>query len=416
VSTFADLAPQALAPSPGNRIHTPQAIEEMAASIRQVGILQSLLVVPHNSSTTGNDTAGPDPSPADGPQEAPQYRIVVGHRRHAAALLLGLESVPCLIAEAQDEAAQLIQMLTENLHRHDLSVQEEADGYAQLALLNLDPDQIAARLAFGSDRVNAGLALTRLPRQARTDVGRRIHDRQLNLDQVLALEEFADDEQALTQLLSAAGSEWEFRHQLTQQRAQKTKREQVEALTADLTLHQARVVPCPRDWGTGPYTLATDLLDHDGLPLDPQKARSRPGFRVWIDQNTNPVTPIVFCLNPDDWDYHRATPTQPDHDIDTADPAGQRQAEPTDDTYTTRAEQVRAEQVQAAQAADRERDARMRAEEAALAERRRAREERLQAFEQASTVRHDFLAAHYGTARAAKKALPEALRHALDRE
>jgi ParB family chromosome partitioning protein len=374
----------------------------MAASIQQVGIIQSLLVVP----LTGNETQESSrPEAVDGENQQ-QYRIIVGHRRHAAALLLELASVPCLVAEAGDEASHLFTMLTENLHRQDLSIQEEADAYAQLALLDISEDEIATRMAFPVERVSAGLALTRLPKRVRDEAAELIQQHGIDLEQVLALEEFADDDEALQRLmLHADGKQmWSFKHILGQERDKRAKREAVEALTAELVLARVRVVPSPRDWHTGPYVKAEDLLDRDGNPLDPDVVKARPGFKAWINQNGDPAA-VIFCTHPEDWGYtHRDSVDQDTDDSDADDEAS---------ASSTGAEVDRAER---AVEARRLRDERLGVAEAERAERQRQREHRMNAFTTATQVRYDFLVSHFASAKAAKKALPEALRHVLKHE
>ena len=78
-------------------------LDELAANIGEVGILQPLLVRPKGDN----------------------YEIVCGQRRFKAAVLAGLDKVPCIIKEMDDEQAYLAQ-LTENIQRYDLSDYEKA--------------------------------------------------------------------------------------------------------------------------------------------------------------------------------------------------------------------------------------------------------------------------------------------------
>ena len=79
-------------------------LNELAESIGELGILEPILVRPKGD---GN------------------YEIVCGQRRFKAAVLAGLDKVPCIIREMSDEEAYLAQ-LTENIQRHDLSDYEKA--------------------------------------------------------------------------------------------------------------------------------------------------------------------------------------------------------------------------------------------------------------------------------------------------
>ncbi|MBQ7288847.1 MAG: ParB/RepB/Spo0J family partition protein [Clostridia bacterium] len=88
----------------------PQALEELADSIREHGLLQPLLVRPLASG---------------------RYQIVAGERRWRASRMAELDSVPVIIREMDDnETMQLA--LIENLQREDLNPIEEAEGYRVL--------------------------------------------------------------------------------------------------------------------------------------------------------------------------------------------------------------------------------------------------------------------------------------------
>jgi len=91
-----------------------QALNELAASIREQGLMQPLLVRP-----VGN-LQGPD-----------QYELIAGERRWRAAQIAGLKEVPALIREVPDKAA-LAMALIENIQREDLNPIEEAAGLGRL--------------------------------------------------------------------------------------------------------------------------------------------------------------------------------------------------------------------------------------------------------------------------------------------
>jgi ParB family transcriptional regulator, chromosome partitioning protein len=106
-----ELPLSAIAPNP-NQPRTQieqEAIEELADSIKKVGLLQAILVRPHG----------------DG------YQIIAGERRWRAAKAAGLEMVAVRIMQS-DEASSLELALIENLQRQDLNSMEEARGYRRL--------------------------------------------------------------------------------------------------------------------------------------------------------------------------------------------------------------------------------------------------------------------------------------------
>ncbi|MCT7956560.1 ParB/RepB/Spo0J family partition protein [Laspinema palackyanum] len=95
------------------------AMEELAASIKEHGILQPLLVRP----IAGN-----------------QYELVAGERRYKAAQTLGLTLVPVTVREMTDTEV-LQYALVENLQREDLNPVEETEGILQLLEMRLQKDR-----------------------------------------------------------------------------------------------------------------------------------------------------------------------------------------------------------------------------------------------------------------------------------
>jgi ParB family transcriptional regulator, chromosome partitioning protein len=110
-------------------------IDELAASIREHGVLQPLLVSALSAT----------------PGERPRYRLIAGERRLQAATLVGLVRIPAVVREASDQ--QLVELaLIENIQRADLNVLEEAAAYQQLiGDFGLTQEDVAARV--GKSRV-----------------------------------------------------------------------------------------------------------------------------------------------------------------------------------------------------------------------------------------------------------------------
>lgn len=107
-------------PHPNNPRKDIGDVTELADSIKQNGIMQNLTVVPWFSAATGE--------PADDNSMDGYYRALIGHRRLAAAKKLGLEKVPCVIAENLSLKDQVAIMLAENMQRADLTEYEQAEG------------------------------------------------------------------------------------------------------------------------------------------------------------------------------------------------------------------------------------------------------------------------------------------------
>jgi len=119
----------------------PQAIEELAASIRETGVIQPILVVP----------------------EEDHYRIIVGERRWRAAQKAGERKIPVLVRNISHEK-QLEVSLVENLHREDLNPLEIALSCQRLVQeLNLTQEQVADKVGKDRTSVTNYLRLLNLP-------------------------------------------------------------------------------------------------------------------------------------------------------------------------------------------------------------------------------------------------------------
>jgi ParB family chromosome partitioning protein len=111
------------------------ALYELAESIKAQGIMQPILVrrleqqdgLRRMRQLRGDDTL--DESQANG--DRPVYEIIAGERRFRAAKLAGLESVPVLVREVDNEAAAAMALI-ENMQREDLNPLEEAQGLQRL--------------------------------------------------------------------------------------------------------------------------------------------------------------------------------------------------------------------------------------------------------------------------------------------
>jgi len=133
----------ALAPNP----HQPRQIldeaelEHLAASIREHGILQPLVVRPSGEG----------------------YEIVAGERRFRAALVAGLDEVPAVVRDVPDE--QMLELaLVENLQRQDLDAIEKAESFkAYLASTGRSQSAAAERLGLDRSTVSNMIRLLELP-------------------------------------------------------------------------------------------------------------------------------------------------------------------------------------------------------------------------------------------------------------
>ena len=116
-------------------------LEELAASIREHGVLQPLTV----RMRSGN------------------YELIAGERRLRASRMIGLEEVPCIMLNVNMEQSSII-ALVENLQRKDLDVIEEAEGIAQLIrLYGMSQEEAAKRLGKSQSAIANKLRILRLP-------------------------------------------------------------------------------------------------------------------------------------------------------------------------------------------------------------------------------------------------------------
>lgn len=124
---------------------TPEALQELADSIRAQGVIQPLVV-----RSKGGD-----------------FELIAGERRWRASQLAGLTEVPIVVREA-DDAAVLEMMLVENLQRENLNPIEEAQGYQQLiAQFDLNQEQAAVKVGRNRATVANALRLLKLPEEVR---------------------------------------------------------------------------------------------------------------------------------------------------------------------------------------------------------------------------------------------------------
>lgn len=126
-------------------------LDELAASVREHGIVQPILVRTIAESTLGQDLGGA------------RYEIIAGERRWRAAQRAGMHEVPIVIREVEDRQALEIAII-ENVQRTDLGPIEEATGYQQL-IDEYDYSQAELAQVIGKSRSHVAntLRLLKLP-------------------------------------------------------------------------------------------------------------------------------------------------------------------------------------------------------------------------------------------------------------
>jgi ParB family transcriptional regulator, chromosome partitioning protein len=118
------------------------AMDELVHSIREVGLLQPIVVRPEGSG---------------------KYELIMGERRWRAAQAAGLARIPAIVRETDDER-MLLDALLENLHRSQLNPLEEAAAYDQLLKdFSCTHEELADRIGRSRPQVSNTLRLLKLP-------------------------------------------------------------------------------------------------------------------------------------------------------------------------------------------------------------------------------------------------------------
>jgi len=172
---YLEVPPNSVRPNPQQprKIFDDAAHTELVHSIRQIGLLQPIVV---RRTPAGQDA---------------EFEIVAGERRWRACVDAGLSAVPVIVRETSDDAL-LQESLLENLHRANLNPLEEGAAYSQL-LHDFDCTQevLAQRLGRSRSQVANSIRLLRLP----TAVQRRVAAGVLSAGHARALLGLSDADQ-----------------------------------------------------------------------------------------------------------------------------------------------------------------------------------------------------------------------------
>ena len=139
-----DIAVGSIEPNPLQpRVHfDEETLAELAESIREIGVLQPVLVRPLGAGS---------------------FQLIAGERRWRAATRAGLAVIPAIVRDT-DDLGSVEQALIENLHRQDLTPLEEAAAYQQLIEdFTLTHEQVATRVGKSRSAVSNTLRLMSLP-------------------------------------------------------------------------------------------------------------------------------------------------------------------------------------------------------------------------------------------------------------
>jgi ParB family chromosome partitioning protein len=142
---FSQLDINLIKPNPWQprKVFKEENLEELAASIREHGVLQPLVVVPMPDGT---------------------YQLIVGERRLRASKKVGLATVPAIIRDTMTEQAKLELALIENIQRNNLDPIEEATAFQQLIdAYHMTQEEVAQKMGKKRTTVANTIRLLQLP-------------------------------------------------------------------------------------------------------------------------------------------------------------------------------------------------------------------------------------------------------------
>ncbi|OJX80795.1 MULTISPECIES: ParB/RepB/Spo0J family partition protein [unclassified Leifsonia] len=154
-----------------------EALEELVASIREVGVLQPVVVRPLAGQTD-------------------KYELIMGERRLRATKELGLANIPAVIKDTADDA-MLRDALLENLHRSQLNPLEEASAYQQLlADFGITQEELATRIGRSRPQITNTIRLLKLPAPVQSRVAAGV----LSAGHARAILSLGEGEEAMVKL------------------------------------------------------------------------------------------------------------------------------------------------------------------------------------------------------------------------
>lgn len=151
------------------KIFDQEALDELTQSIKEHGVFQPIIIKP---SIKG-------------------YEIVAGERRVKASRQAGLEEIPAIVREFNDDEMMEIALL-ENLQRENLTCIEEAEAYRKIGTaLNLTQDELAKRIGKSRSYITNALGLLKLPEETK----KLINENKISMGHAKILSKLEDEKQ-----------------------------------------------------------------------------------------------------------------------------------------------------------------------------------------------------------------------------
>ena len=138
----ANLALSEVRPNPNQprKLFDIEALQELADSIRELGLMQPIVVRPSE----------------------PGFEVIAGERRFRACSMLGMASVPCMIIRGLDDEQAFILSTTENVARRDMTIIEEANAFQTIIALGKPVAEVGKLFGKTEAYINYRLDLLRL--------------------------------------------------------------------------------------------------------------------------------------------------------------------------------------------------------------------------------------------------------------
>ena len=162
------------------KIFDEEALNELASSIKEHGIVQPIIV---KKSIKG-------------------YELVAGERRTKASRIAGLETIPAVVKDFTDQEMMDIAIL-ENIQREDLSPLELAEGFKKyIETTGMSQDEVAKKFGKSRSYITNALGLLNLP----TPVKEKINNKEISASHARVLSKF-DDENVINELADKVAKE-----------------------------------------------------------------------------------------------------------------------------------------------------------------------------------------------------------------
>lgn len=209
-------------PHPDNPRKVIGDVTELADSIRSFGILQNLTVIPVDF-----EELTPEEK-AECYEDKQQYRVLCGHRRLAAAKEAHLPLIPVEVLNNIDKKTQIAMMMSENMQRSDLTVQEEAQGFQMMLELGSTIEEIVKQTGFSETKVRHRVKMNELDQEVLS----KKMEKNISINDLIELEKVKDIDKR-NECLEAIGTHnfnWKINEAIKEQNKDRIRTYITEAL------------------------------------------------------------------------------------------------------------------------------------------------------------------------------------------